>query len=475
MSRIDAREGTTKVRAVPEKDTKQREDETTTPKEKSEAAAPEEPKKASARRGEDGDDPEAAEGSGTDNSDAAARVAEALGVGGSDDEVEAGAGADEAVPAKETAAAPNRAARRRDEAQRRRKKRSGGAGEDKEELPRDRNARAKELLLRRQEQATEGGRRPIDLLPGEMVDDALARTWSATGKWLRANFNVLQWVILAGLVGLGGFLFYTTRVEKKAGGASEALVSGIAAQRGRVMEEDKRSEEEKEYDLGRVFKTSDERSDTALAGYNKVIDQYPGTGAAMLAKLGQAGVLLDKRDYAHALDAYNVVLSSPLANADLDVKGRALEGAGYAKEGKGDIDGALETFKELGKIDAKGYKELSKYHQARLLLAKGEKEKAKDLLKEVLALKSGDKDPTKDILSNPADKGTLPGVDSQTFPFLKTMSEELLRSIDPSAVPARTRLGGPAGSQMTPEELQELIKRAREKAEQKGADQHGEP
>ena len=64
-------------------------------------------------------------------------------------------------------------------------------------------------------------------------------------------------------------------------------------------------------------------------------------------------------------------MRSALAAADPDVKGRAIEGLAFAKEGKGDLDGALASFKELSGIDVKGYKELATYHEARVLLAQG--------------------------------------------------------------------------------------------------------
>jgi tetratricopeptide (TPR) repeat protein len=476
-TRIDAPPHTTKVRGVPEKDTTKAEgDAGSEPRDDAEAARRDEPEKVEDREAStkgSSEDPEESAKAEEGGDEAAARVAEALGIESAEGTGDAADPEQAAAEAKEPAAAPNRAARRRDEAVKRRKKKSAGAGaaDEKDDLPKDRNARAKELLLRRQEQAAE--RRPINLLPGEMVDDALARSWSATGKWLRTNFNVIQWVILLGLVGLGGFLFYTSRVEKKAGTASEALASAVAAQRGRVVAEDKRTDEEKDADPTRVFPTAEARADAALASYNQVIDQHPGTGGAILAKLGQAGILLEKRDYAHALDAYNAVLATPLAAADPDVKGRGLEGVGFAKEGTGDLDGAMTAFKEVEKVDAKGFKELGRYHQARIHVAKGEKEKAKDILVEILALKTPEKDPTKEAL-NPVDKGTLPGIDSQMFPYLKTVAQELLRSIDPKALPARTELGGPGGAKISPEELERLIKRAREQAEQKGGEPHGE-
>ncbi|WP_437291424.1 hypothetical protein [Sorangium sp. So ce406] len=374
--------------------------------------------------------------------DAAQRVAEALGVA---DEDEAPAAAD-AAAGEEVEAAPNRAARRREEAAtRRRKKKATG-----EELPKDKNARAKELLARRREQAA--GRRPVQLLPGEMVEDALSRMTTGAGRWIKKNFHILQWGALAALVATGGVLFYLSRADKKDAVSSSALASAVAADRGRVLAEDSRTDEEKELDVTRTFKTSDERSDTALAAYNKVIDEHGGSGAAILAKLGQAGVLLDKKDYAHALEAYSAVVSSPLAGADPDVKGRAIEGMGFAKEGKGDLDGALASFKELEAIDMRGYKELAQYHQARIHLAKGESDKAKELLKSA------------------HEKLQAPSTEGPSFQFLGAVVEEMLRKIDPAAVPPRAAFGGPKGQSMTPEEIEQLIRRARENAEKKAGD-----
>ena len=393
---------------------------------------------------QDGDDEEEEE-----RDDAAPRVAQALGVGDELDEEKPAGDQQEGAPA------PNRAARRRDEVRERRRKTTGKAAsasakKGDEDAPKDKNARAKELLLRRREQA---GRRAVgaNLLPGEMVDDALARSTSAAGKWFRKNFHILQWVILAGAVGTGVFLFMNHRERTKAADASGDLARAVAAEHGLVMAEDKRSDDEKEFDHTPVFKTPEERADTAMASYNKVIEEAAGTGASILAKLGQAGISLEKKEWQAALEAFMVVQVSPLATADADVKGRAIEGAGFAKEGKGDLDGALLTFKELEAIDLKGYKELAMYHQARIHLAKGDKEKAKELLKAA------------------REKLTVPSTDGPKSQFLERVVEETLRRIDPSAIPAKTQLTGPKGNSFTPEELQRMLQKAQEGAAKKKA------
>lgn len=395
------------------------------------------------------------DGDGDSDGDAAKRVAKALGV---EDEAGEGGEAAKTAEAKEPEVAPNRALRRRDEAMERRKKRKGGAtakadkpeGDD-EALPRDKNARAKELLKRRREQAA--GPRPIQLLPGEMVDDALARSGSAASKWIRENFGMLQWVIVAAVVGAGVFALYSSQNEKKAAAATNQLFTGVSAELGRVMAEDKRPDEEKEADPTKIFKTPEERTEAALAGYRKTIAEHPGTIIAQLAKLGEAGALLDKHDWPAAIEAYSAALASKLTSTDLDVKGRATEGLGFAKEGKGDLDGALATFKELEGIDAPGYKELGLYQQGRILLAKGDTDKAKE------------------VLTQAREKLQTPGSGKASFEYLKAEVDETLRRIDPNLVPTQPSfgqpsLGSPNGNSMTQEQIQKLLQDAAKKKPQ---------
>ena len=411
---------------------------------------------------DEADDREADE---VDGEAAAHRVADALGVDESHDLGEIGAPLDEALERAgvrtgaateedlEAEVAANRAARRREEAVERRRKRRGKAGAKTAEeapLPRDKNARAKELLKRRREQASEPTR-PINLLPGEMVDDAFARSTSAAGKWIRGNFGKIQWVVLAGIAAAAGFAIYTSQIEKTAAAATDALAAGITVEHGKVMAEDKRSDEEKEADPSKIYKTADERADAAISAYRKAQADHAGTAAALLAKLGEAGVLLDKRDWPGAIEAYNAVLASKLATADTDVRGRAIEGVGLAKEGKGDLDAATTSFKELQAIDERGFKELGMYHEARMLLAKGDKDKAKDLLKQI------------------HDKLVVPTPDGKPYHYLETVVDDALRRLDPNALPNKPPvLGGDAkGNAMSADQMAKIQKMLQDAAKKK--------
>jgi predicted negative regulator of RcsB-dependent stress response len=336
----------------------------------------------------------------------------------------------------------------------------------------DRNQNVKQQLLKKRDEAA---RRKVPLAPGEMVDDAIARGMSGAGRWLRANFGVLQWVIVAGVAGGIGYAVYDNRSIKRAEAASADLIKGTTSERGRVVAgSTAKGEEDSTDDPTPVFKSVDEKRETALASYRKVTAAHAGTGAAILARLGEAGVLLDKREWDPALTAYNDVKSSALATADVTVKGRAIEGAGLALEGKKDVDGALKAFRELDNTDARGLKELGMYHQARILYAKGENDKAKELLKGARErLKSGDS-------ASKSSAGPGPGGEARPFAFLESQVDDLLKRIDPTAVVADSpsaAAGAPGGKGVTPENLkklqEELQRKLQEKAKKPGDDKGG--
>jgi tetratricopeptide (TPR) repeat protein len=322
----------------------------------------------------------------------------------------------------------------------------------------DRNQTVKKQLLKKRDEAA---RKKIPLAPGEMVDDALARGMAGAGRWLKKNFGALQWVIVAAIAAGIGYAIYDRHMDKRAEQASAELMKGTLSERGRISgaASPPKPEEDSVEDPTPVFKSSEERRETALASYHKVVSSYPGTGAAILARMGEAGILFDKRDWEGALSAYRDVKDSALAKADVSVRGRAIEGMGLASESKGDIDGALKSFRELENTDVRGLKELGMYHQARILFAKGDVDKAKELLKSAREKIKGS------TSGNPASAAG----ESHPFAFLESQIDDLLRRIDPTAVPASSpppmpgmpgMAGMPPGMgdprKMTPEQLQLL-------------------
>ncbi len=403
-------------------------------------------------------------------------VAKSLGV--DDDDEEEGEG-DEPEDDKK-AAAPNRAARRREEALARRqgKKQAAkaddeddddeeeGADEAEEEprpvaardaLPKDKNARAKELLKRRREAAETKGT-DIGLSASEVMQDQLARAGSAAGRWFQRNFRLLIAAAILGIAGVVGTIYYLDYREESRGKTTDELMAALMGERGYVFNDERkdlRPEAQQKADPTPVFASFAARNDAVLAAYTKVSQSYPGTGAALLARLGEAGTLLDMGQLDQALVAFEDVLKSPLAKADVDVRLRATEGKGFALEGKKDLDGALAVFIEIESID-KSFEDLARMHQARIHFRKGDKEKAKELLKAI------DK------------KLEIPTPDGPQQPYVRAVTGEYLRYIDPASA-KKAPFGGMrrAPSPEEAEQQRRLIQQLMEQQQQKEDASHG--
>lgn len=310
-------------------------------------------------------------------------------------------------------------------AQRRKKKKVKEGAE-----PQDRNEKIRKQLLKKKLAAEE---EPEELTAGEMVDDAFARGVAATGKWLQRNSVAVQYVLLAAMVGAVGFGIYSWRTGAKSEEASSLLSTAIHADRG-VVDPDPPPMKPGDEPVVAVYKSQKERTDAAFAGYKRAANASNGTGAAILARLGEAGLLLDTKKWDEAAAAYREVKASPLAAADVDVRGRAVEGIGFALEGKGDQTAAMGAFKELETVTGRGFKELALYHQARIHASKGEKDRANELIKTA----------RERIKTDP-----------RGFTYLEAALDELGRSLDPNA---GSKGGGPrpGGNNMGLEQLMKL-------------------
>jgi hypothetical protein len=261
----------------------------------------------------------------------------------------------------------------------------------------------------------------VGLDTGERVDDALTRATDTSFRWLKGHFNIVQWLVVAGIATWIGWQIYSWRSDKASAKAGDALAEAVNADLGRVggTEDDP---ETRSIDTRRSFATPDEQVSAAKAAYEKVIADKPSSNTVDMARLGLAGVLYDQGKYDEAKSLYDQVASSELAKLDPDAKGRAIEGSGLSLEGKGDTDGALKRFGELENLDVHGFRELALFHQARLLHAKGDDDGAKERLKKVLEKLGKEKE------SNPL----------ESHGYLLESARALLERIDPKALPPPT-------------------------------------
>jgi hypothetical protein len=307
-------------------------------------------------------------------------------------------------------------------------------------------------------------KRPSSALQTVPEADPILERAARASRWVREHqsvFGGLVAIAVLGAAGAGGWFLWQ---DRRNADASVLLAQAFADDLGHIApaKDDDADDESATKQLYPSFKSVAERRDAALAKYRTVESKYAGTGAATLARLAEGSLLLDAGDAKGAIAAYDDVKSSPLARADAEVRGRALEGIGFAFELQAQsdapsknahLDSALATFKALEAIDADGFKELGMYHEARVVLAQGDRTKAADLLKQVEALVSA------------------PG-GGHPFSYLQFVVEDRLREVDPTALPPKVpkTMGGRAGAgpggavDMSDPKVQELIRQLQRKA-----------
>ncbi|HEY8945373.1 MAG TPA: hypothetical protein VIM73_13975 [Polyangiaceae bacterium] len=314
------------------------------------------------------------------------------------------------------------------------KRRSQGSTEDA--APRDRNQRIREEAAakrRARREAEERAAAPARNLDAtEIMDDALVRTTHALGGWLKKHFNTVQWVVVLGAVGGIGYQIYSYRRGLTVDRQTDEIARAVTAQYGQVGTEAAAGPDPRSglTESRPKFPTDEARLKAAEAEYRKAEASTSGTTSA-LATLGLAGVLYDQGKYKDAQAAYEKVKGSSLAQTDRDARARAIEGIGLSLEAQAKPDAALQAFRELANSEIPGMKDLGEYHQARVLLARGERDKAKDLLKKLVERigKADEKDRAGQF-------------------YVERQARELLESVDPTAVPKSRGL--------TPEQLERL-------------------
>lgn len=270
--------------------------------------------------------------------------------------------------------------------------------------------------------------------------DALMATTLRAMEWASKNRKRIGWAMLAVATAVGivvAWIYWRTGREEQ---ASDLVAKGVSAELAPIKQGDEDQETLKRLTF---FANDDERQKAALAAYAEARAKYSDTGPGILARLGEAGVHLDRREWDEAIAGYTDVRQTSLAAADANVRMRCIEGIGYAREGKNEIDAARRAFDELSNMDVSGAKPLGLYHLARLDLVQNQKEPALNKLKNA-----------HDYLTN------NPLVAAR---YLKEQIERLMTKIDPSSVPKTPQMpagfgGGANGQQqIDPETLQKLL------------------
>jgi tetratricopeptide (TPR) repeat protein len=298
----------------------------------------------------------------------------------------------------------------------------GGEGAGVADAVREENRKARRAAAaRRRAKREKQQRQSIDvgLDAGEMVDDALARSTDRVVRFFRRHFNVIQWVVVLGIAVGIGWQIYTYRTLKAVAKVSDALMSAVAAEQGKLGSPSDRNarDDRGNLDARLVFATEENKRQAAAQAYEETRLVDPKSNGAALATLGLAGVRYDQGKLDDAIRLYEEVAKTELAKKSPDVKGRALEGIALALEAKKQPDQALKKYQELENAEIDGFGDQARYHRARLLHAKGDDETAKGLLTKIIEKESKKRTP------------------SEPPSYLERGARELLQAIDPSAVP----------------------------------------
>jgi len=307
---------------------------------------------------------------------------------------------------------------------------------------RDRNRRIREQAAQRrrsQREKESDGRVARGLDASEMVDDVFARSTHTLINWIKNNANVVQWLFVVAIVGGLGWQIYSWRHAKTVAKTSDSLATAVETELGHVGERKPLGPGDDPSLFPRpTFADDPARLQAARDAYQKAADLQPGSGTALLAQLGLAGVAYDLGKYDDAQAAYEKVKASLLGASDTDVKSRATEGIGLCLEAKNDRDGAIKAFRELENSDIPGFSALGMYHQARVLFAKGDRDKAKELLKKV--------------------EEKLEKIPQLMEGYLAQAANELLATIDPKAAKVDPLAGFNREQREQLKKIQELAK-----------------
>jgi tetratricopeptide (TPR) repeat protein len=258
----------------------------------------------------------------------------------------------------------------------------------------------------------------------ERLDDIFVRTTHAATQWIRANFRWLQWVVVGTVVLLFGVQAMRYYERQLAANSTDLLMQGLWAQNGTADDDSEHAsspEELRRWDIRAVFHDNAKRLAEAEKGYRATIEKYGKSGAGWYARLQLAGIKYDQQEYDHAIDLYKQVRTSELAKSDLEAKGRAVEGLGLSLEAEGNLDAALQSFRELSNLEGSlEFAVLGLYHQARVLVVQNKTDMAKGLL-------------------DKAEKRLQEDKSAAGAGYLLRSVHELLASVDPqSSAPAQT-------------------------------------
>jgi tetratricopeptide (TPR) repeat protein len=170
-------------------------------------------------------------------------------------------------------------------------------------------------------------------------------------------------------------------MEKKSQSATEAFGHAVRIYEAELQTGDEPAKTDEENPVPR-FKTEKERAEATLKELDEFDKKYARSSTADEATLFRGGVYYDMGRVDDAAAAYEKFIKSahpsPLLLA-------AKEGLGLCREQQGKLDEALAVYQELEPKTGDFYRDRALWDEARVWQKKGDKKKAAERLKELVA------------------------------------------------------------------------------------------
>jgi hypothetical protein len=277
----------------------------------------------------------------------------------------------------------------------------------------------------------------------DRVESMALKKAGEAGQWVERNRKLISIGLGAIIVALAGYLGFKHFSSMGDEDASKLLWEAVETANARIRGEDTPAPEDEEEPS---FATIDERAEAAIDEYAKLDAEHGDSEAAVWADLGRGHQLLALERYDDARGSFRAALDR--GGSEAFVAYRAIEGIAFAFEAEEKWDEAIDQFTQLGQTEGGRYELIADYHLARMHLAKGETERAKELLSELIGK----------LDSEPEEGSEAP----LELPYVEAQARARLSELDPSfAQRSAPSLGDPGfqlpGGQQIPPELLEKI------------------
>ncbi len=215
------------------------------------------------------------------------------------------------------------------------------------------------------------------------------RKWESIALYFSRGLVLLVGIVVLIVAGWAGSQYLDKRKEQ----STEALGRAMRIAEANLITEQEKDVEQSE-EVPR-FKTAKERTESALKVVADLDKDFSSTPAALRSALVKASLYYDQGKYAEAEALYRRFVDAKPREQALVLL--AQEGIGLCAEARGDLTAAQAAFAAQAAGDL--FKERSQWNQARVYAKQGNKQKAIEIYKEMLA-KGDPKSTLRDDIQN---------------------------------------------------------------------------